>query len=177
MCLEPDPDFSTVLNESLCDPSLGCTYQVSNCTLQGLSAEKQFNAIIYIDVLEHIKDDRTELTEAAAHLRPGGFLAVLAPAHQWLFAPFDAAIGHYRRYNRSMLQKISPPGMRIEKLIYLDSVGLLASLANRLLLRQSVPKVAQLEFWDRRMIPASRGLDRLLRYSLGKTVLAIWQRV
>ena len=67
--------------------------------------------------LEHIEDDREGLKLAAAHLRPGGRTIVLSPAHQWLFTPFDAAIGHFRRYNRSMLRSISPPELRIERLI------------------------------------------------------------
>ena len=52
---------------------------------------------------------------------------MLSPAHQRLFSPFDAAIGHFRRYSRSMLRGISPPDLRLERLRYLDSVGLTAS--------------------------------------------------
>jgi hypothetical protein len=57
-------------------------------------------------------------------------LADEAGAHQRLFSPFDAAIGHFRRYNRSTLRNISPPGLRLERLRYLDSFGLIASAAN-----------------------------------------------
>ena len=59
---------------------------------------------------EHIENDREELERAAARLRPGGRVIVLAPAHQWLFTPFDAAIAHFRRYNRSMMRNLRPPG-------------------------------------------------------------------
>ena len=46
-----------------------------------LPAEAKFDAILYIDVLEHIEDDRAEMARAAARLKPGGALIVLAPAH------------------------------------------------------------------------------------------------
>lgn len=55
-------------------------------TLEALAA-LAFDTIIYIDVLEHIEDDREELNRAASHLRPGGHLIILSPAHQKLFTP------------------------------------------------------------------------------------------
>ena len=45
----------------------------------------------YIDVVEHIKDDRGEMRRAAEWLRPGGHLVVVCPAHQLLFSAFDRA--------------------------------------------------------------------------------------
>ena len=144
-------------------------------TLQSLTGQL-FDTIIYIDVLEHIENDSEELNRAASHLRPGGHLIVLSPAHQRLFSPFDAAIGHFRRYDRKMLQAISPAGLRLERMRYLDCAGLILSAANMLLLRQSMPTKAQLGFWDRWIVPVSRVFDKPFRYSLGKTIIAIWER-
>jgi hypothetical protein len=59
---------------------------------------------------------------------------------------------------------------------YLDSVGLAASLANRTLLRQSIPTARQIMIWDRLMVPMSRILDPLLGYRAGKSILAVWSR-
>jgi hypothetical protein len=126
--------------------------------------------------LEHIDNDREELNQAASHLRPGGHLIVLSPAHQRLFSPFDAAIGHFRRYNRPMLRSISPPSLHLEQLIYLDSAGLVLSIANLLFLRQSMPTKAQLRIWDGWVVPVSRVLDRCLLKSVGKSIVGIWRR-
>jgi hypothetical protein len=50
------------------------------------------------------------------------------------------------------------------------------SAANTSLLRQSMPTKAQLRIWDSCIIPISRALDRLFRYSVcGKTIIAVWQ--
>jgi hypothetical protein len=57
---------------------------------------------------------------------------------------------------------------------YLDCAGLILSVANMLLLRQSMPTKAQLRFWDHWIVPISRVLDKLLLYSVGKTIIAVW---
>jgi SAM-dependent methyltransferase len=175
VCLEPDPGLMDQLVAKLAETESRRGYECVCGTLESLPGQ-QFDTIIYIDVLEHIPEDREELKQAASHLRPGGHLIVLSPAHQSLFSPFDAAIGHCRRYNRPMLVKISPPGLRLERLRYLDCAGLTLSAANAQLLRQSMPTAAQLAFWDRWIIPISRVFDRLFLYSLGKTIIAVWRR-
>jgi hypothetical protein len=143
-----------------------------------LNPTEQFDAILYIDVLEHIADDADEMRRAAAHLREGGRCIVLSPAHQWLFSEFDAAIGHHRRYSRKSLKAAGKgvDSLRLERLCYLDSCGLLASTANRLLLRQSMPGLRQILFWDRFLVRGSRLLDPLLFYGAGKSVLGVWTR-
>jgi hypothetical protein len=74
-----------------------------------------------------------------------------------------------------MLKGISPAGLSLELCHYLDSVGLAASAAN-LLLRQSLPTRGQLSFWDTVLVRISQREDRLLRYSIGKSILAVWQK-
>ncbi|MGH9597485.1 MAG: class I SAM-dependent methyltransferase [Edaphobacter sp.] len=175
VCLEPDPQLVAVLTRKLKEKEAGRRHEAICGTLQSLAGQ-HFDTIIYIDVLEHIENDREELIAAASLLRPGGRVIVLSPAHQRLFTPFDAAIGHFRRYNRSMLQAISPTGLHLERMRYLDSVGLFASSANRLFLQQSMPTKAQLRFWDGWMVPISRVLDPLFSYSIGKSIIAIWHK-
>ncbi len=155
---------------------MGPGYATRVGTTEDLVASECFDTILYIDVLEHIDDDRGELTRAAAHLKPGGHVIVLSPAHQFLYAPFDRAIGHFRRYSRSSLRAAAPAGLHETRLVYLDSVGLLASAANRLLLSQSMPTESQILAWDRLMIPLSRLLDPLFMGRAGKSILGVWQR-
>ena len=174
LCLEPDPQLAARLEQKLRE-SKNRNYEVLCGTLQAIGAQ-QFDSIVYIDVLEHIENDREELDAAASHLRRGGRLIVLSPAHQSLFSPFDAAIGHFRRYNSQQLRAAAPPSLNLERIRYLDCVGLLASAANLLVLRQSIPTEAQLSCWNRRIVPLSAILDRLFRYKVGKSILAVWQK-
>jgi SAM-dependent methyltransferase len=175
VCLEPDRQLASRLKQQIEAGTSRRTYE-SVCGTLASVVGQHFDTIIYIDVLEHIEHDREELQLAASHLRPSGHIIVLSPAHQRLFTPFDAAVGHFRRYNRATLRAISPPGLRLSRMRYLDVVGLSASTANLLFLQQSMPKKEQLDLWDRLMIPISRVLDKLLRYSVGKSILAIWQK-
>jgi len=174
--LEPDPDFVGLMQAArargelpqVCRPIVG--------TLAQLPAGDAFDTILYIDVLEHIRDDRAEAAAAYARLRPGGRLVVLVPAHQFLFSPFDAAIGHHRRYNRASLLALAPAGSRLALFRMLDSVGFFASLANKLLLRAAHPSTGQIRLWDRAMVPISCIADPLLGYRFGKTAVAVWTR-
>jgi len=153
-----------------------CRVKARMGTLETLGDEEKFDTILYIDVLEHIADDLGELRHAATHLAPEGHLVVLSPAHPFLFSPFDTALGHYRRYTLASLIAVSPGSLKPVRLAYLDSAGLLASLANRLLLAQSIPRLSQILFWDRFLVRISKFMDPLLRHSLGKSVLGIWKR-
>jgi SAM-dependent methyltransferase len=145
-------------------------------TLKKINPEEKFDAILYMDVLEHIEEDRVEMKEAAQRLKAGGYLIVLAPAHAWLFSPFDRQIGHFRRYTRETLRQIEPENLEILRGRYLDCVGMAASSANRLFLHQATPSAKQILFWDRVMIPCSRKIDGLFNYHFGKSILMIWKK-
>jgi len=175
VCLEPDPLLAAQLALNLGQTNARHGYEIVCGTLQSLETSP-FDTILYIDVLEHIENDRKELEAAAGLLKPGGRLIVLSPAHQSLFTPFDAAIGHFRRYSRSMLRGISPVTLRLEQVWYLDSAGIFLSAANRYFLRQSMPTKAQLRFWDQCVIPVSRVLDRCLFGLFGRSIVGIWRR-
>jgi hypothetical protein len=145
-------------------------------TVQDLPLGERFDTILYADVLEHVEHDRAELSRAAQHLDTGGTLIVLGPAHQWLYSTFDAAIGHFRRYALAELLDIAPENMIRLRARYLDSVGLVASLSNKLALKQTAPTPMQIRIWDRLMVPASRLIDPLVGYRLGKSLLVVWRK-
>lgn len=174
VCLEPDAELAKQIpREGLPRPER-CEVRVGR--VSDLGASEDFDAILYMDVLEHIEDDAGELREATRFLRPGGAIVVVAPALPWLYTPFDKAIGHYRRYTRKSLLAASPAGLKVERCEYLDSAGLLASAGNRLFLRAAEPGVGQILFWDRFLVPVSRVLDPILGHSAGRSLLAIWRR-
>jgi 2-polyprenyl-3-methyl-5-hydroxy-6-metoxy-1,4-benzoquinol methylase len=177
-CLEPDARLAQelIIEVGGFRDARGVPPKVVTGALSVLDRELKYDCLLYIDVLEHIDDDRGELTLAVDRLRPGGHLVVVAPAHQWLFSPFDRAVGHFRRYDRRMLRERSPAAAQLVQLEYLDSVGIAASLGNRLLMRASNPSKTQIAIWDHWMVPVSRVIDPWLAFALGKTVFAVWRR-
>jgi SAM-dependent methyltransferase len=177
LCLEPDPALCHEIERLIAAGVLPACCETHVGSLTGEVPVHRFDTILYIDVLEHIEDDVAEIERAMARLKPGGHLVVLAPAHTWLFSPFDEAVGHFRRYTRASLLERAPAGLKPVQCRYLDACGTALSLANKLLLRRSSPSVANINFWDRFVVPVSRFVDRLLGYRLGKTVVVVWQRV
>jgi 2-polyprenyl-3-methyl-5-hydroxy-6-metoxy-1,4-benzoquinol methylase len=173
--LEPDVTLAARAEDLARTLPPGTRSDVRTGTIGQLRDDERFDSILYIDVLEHIEHDRNELAAARRHLRAGGHLVVLSPAHQWLFTPFDRAIGHFRRYSASTLQEVVPQDLRTVRLRYLDSVGMCASLANKALLRQAMPTTRQIELWDRIMVPVSRRVDPWLGFRVGKSILGVWQ--
>lgn len=176
ICLEPDASLCQNIHKLISDKKLPACCKAQTGFLSDIPADEKFDAILYIDVIEHIEDDKKELQLAAQHLKPGGALLIIVPAHQFLYSPFDKAIGHYRRYSVNRTREAIPAELKIVKSIYLDSVGLLASTANKLFLKQSYPTLKQVLFWDRTMVPVSRVFDKLLLHQLGKSVLLIAQK-
>jgi len=175
-CLEPDVELANKISEAVATGKLPPNCSVSVGTLATLPASERFDSILYIDVLEHIEDDSAELLRAAERLGPGGKLVVLSPAYQWLYSPFDRALGHFRRYNRRTLLSAVPAGLDSVELCYLDSVGLFASIGNRYITKAPAASPWQLHLWDRMMVPMSRLLDPLVGNSFGRSVFGVWQK-
>ena len=174
LLMEPDSDMAAELKNKIVNGSLPPNCSVQPGTIDNVSGA--FDTIIYIDVLEHIKEDKTELKKASQLLKPGGHLVVLCPAFQFLFSPFDEAVGHYRRYNKKMMREITPANLILLRLDYYDSVGFFASLANKLFLRKKKPTQEQVLFWDRWLVPVSKITDKLFLHSFGKSIIAVWKQ-
>ena len=69
-------------------------------------ANNSFQAVIMLDVLEHVKNDTSCLMEARRVLCHNGILIMTVPAHQFLFSRWDKILGHYRRYSKPQLYSI-----------------------------------------------------------------------
>lgn len=176
VCLEPDLEQAQRLQKlAQCLWSSGSPSVVAG-SLAAIASRPCFDCILYIDVLEHISQDRAELAAAAKLLRKGGHLIVLSPAHQWLFSEFDQSVGHLRRYNKKSLRQLLPPGCHEQKLAYLDAAGLFLSLGNAVALKQRKPSLWQIQLWDKVCIPISRLLDAVSQNNCGKSILGVWQK-
>ena len=91
----------------------------------------KFNSILYMNVLEHIKNDKKEINISLNKLNKKGYLIILVPAHNELYTKFDKEIGHFRRYKVNFFKKLKLKNAKIVKLQYLDCLGyFLSRLAN-----------------------------------------------
>jgi SAM-dependent methyltransferase len=136
-------------------------------------AAQGFDSILYINVLEHVDDDRAELANAWQALKPGGHLLVFVPALQWLFSDFDTQVGHLRRYGRAALKaEAQAAGFAIVKARYFDMAGVLPWYINFVLLRRPMGS-GSVSLYDKVVVPASRFLESLLPPPIGKNILMV----
>ena len=143
-----------------------------------IQSEQRPDSIIYLNVLEHIKDDVAELTVVHKTLAPGGRLFIFVPALRWLYGSFDRQIGHFRRYTRRELhQKCEGVGFSILKSKYFDSAGIFTWwLKYRLLKSQGIEPVA-VKLYDKLVIPPLKRIESLISPPIGKNILLIGEKV
>lgn len=175
LCLEPDRDAVEKINSRIKSGEIDQSCKCISGNINNLKQEERFDSILYIDVLEHIEDDGSEMNSAVSHLKPEGTIIILVPAHEWLFSDFDSKIGHFRRYNKTTLCSILPKTLKKIWLGYLDSLSVFLSWGNKLILRQNMPTEKQISFWDNNILPLSKTTDRIIRFSFGKSLLGIWK--
>jgi len=175
LALEPDASFVDRMKRANADGLFNTSFECLAGTIENLQINDYFDTILYIDVLEHIEKDKDELIQAAKHLLPGGCIIILSPAHQFLYTPFDKAIGHVKRYNKKTLLLAKPENFIVERICYLDSLGLIASLGNRLIIRSSNPNKSQVAIWDSWLVPCSTVFDKMIGYKLGKSIFSVFR--
>ena len=162
-CVEPDPE----LRARLAEDALACVSDMGDL------GERRFDYAVSLNVLEHCADDVRVVQELHRHLAPGGRCLIYVPAFPLLWTANDTAVGHQRRYRRSeLLQLFRDTGFAVDDVRYVDSLGLLATLAFRLVGRADGQiTAASVRLYDRLLFPASLLLDRAFHRLAGKNLL------
>ena len=136
---------------------------------------KKFETIIYFDVIEHIENDLKEIKEAKKKLKKKGYLIINVPAHQYFYNNFDKSVGHVKRYNKKDFRDIEKKtGLKIDKLIYYDSIGFFLLILNKVFDLSSKNLNHKINFWNS-MIPISKIIDFLTFNTLGKSLLCVFR--
>jgi SAM-dependent methyltransferase len=167
--VEPDPRLHGQFVAA--NPHLTC-----RCgTVADLDPAEKFDAIVAINVLEHIEDDLGELKTFRAHLKPGGSVCLFVPACPSIYAPIDRSFGHFRRYGRSGLRDaLEGAGLRVVRLDYFNSLGFFAWWFNFCVLKKMQFEVDKVRFYDRFLFPVVQRLEKsLLRPPFGQSLLAV----
>jgi SAM-dependent methyltransferase len=69
--------------------------------------DSDFDALLLLDVIEHVEDDQEFLSGLVSRrLRPGGTTLVSVPAWQALFSQHDVALSHHRRYSPAQMRSL-----------------------------------------------------------------------
>jgi SAM-dependent methyltransferase len=105
--------------------------------------EKSFDLIVATDVIEHVEDDFTALTELRRLLKPGKFLLLTVPTFPLLWGLQDEVSHHKRRYRLAqLLQKLHSAGLSPQQKFYFNYLLFVPILLARQLISVLNVKVA-----------------------------------
>jgi len=124
--------------------------------------ETKFDTVICLNVVEHLADDLTALTNFREVLEDRGRAIILVPSGPWLFGSLDEVLGHHRRYTRKQLTDlVERAGFHLERMLEFNRIGVIAWWLNARLLRRRT-----FGFWQIKLLnaltPVFRVLDNFL---------------
>jgi SAM-dependent methyltransferase len=141
-------------------------------------ASQVFDAVIMINVLEHIEDDRHILNVVHQMLIPDGNLLIFVPAMPALYGSLDREFGHYRRYTKEGLASVcQEAGYEIIRIRYFDALGIFPWwFINRVLCSSDInPSMARI--YDRFVVPLMRYVEKVLPPPFGKNLVLVGRKV
>jgi SAM-dependent methyltransferase len=168
--IEPDPGFYAQLTGKF--PK----HAIVQGTIEDLPGDRNWNAVVSINVLEHIKDDELELKNYHEHLRKNaGVLCLFVPARMEIYAEIDRDFGHFRRYAKPELrEKLERAGFQILRLRYYNLAGYFAWWLNFCLLKKRHFNAGSVRFFDRFIFPVVHGFEsRISPPIVGQSLLAV----
>ena len=124
--------------------------------------DTKFDTVICLNVVEHLADDLTALTNFRDVLEDQGRAIILVPCGPWLFGSLDEVLGHHRRYTRKQLTDlVERAGFHLEHMLEFNRIGVIAWWLNARLLRRR-----SFGFWQIKLLntltPVFRVLDKFL---------------
>jgi SAM-dependent methyltransferase len=169
-CVEPEGRFAQQIRTRL--PAA----QVVEGTAEAVPAGRDWDAILSVNVLEHIEEDQRELA-LYRRLLSGrrGALCLFVPARPELYAPLDRDFGHFRRYARKDLRrKLAAAGFAVERLHYFNFIGYFAWWLSFVVLGRRRLDPASVRLFDSLIFPPQHWLEsRCLRPPFGQSLLAV----
>lgn len=142
-----------------------------------IAAGKKPDSIIYVNVLEHIEDDRGELKLIYETLKLGGHCLIFVPALMALYGEFDRKIGHFRRYTKAEIEeKCRAAGFKIVRSSYFDFAGIFPWYVKYRLLKSDSLESGAVALYDRIAVPFVKTVETILPVPIGKNVLLVAQK-
>ena len=168
--VEPDKKLFRLLKKKYYNKKIS----VRNSKIQNI--KNKFDTIMYFDVLEHIQNDLKEVLSAKKKLKKNGYLIFSVPAFQIFYNNFDKSVGHFKRYNKNDFNLLSSKSnLKIEKIMYYDSFGLLLIILSKIFNVSNKNLEKNIKFWNF-FIPLSKIIDLLTFNKFGKSLLCVFKK-
>lgn len=149
--------------------------------------DNTFDAVLCLDVLEHIEKEKWALKEIERVVKPGGFVVIMVPAFMFLWGVQDEVAHHYRRYTMGgLLKKMrSATSLPVVRKSYFNTFLFPPIAAVRLVCRLFGIRGRESDFdlnspFVNRILAAvfntERALLRHVRYPFGVSILAVFRK-
>lgn len=141
------------------------------------SESRPADAIVLVNVLEHVEHDARLLEAIHSTLAPGGAVLIFVPALPVLYGALDAALEHFRRYTRRGLRaRLRGAGFRIGTLRYMNLPGVVPWFVTGRVLRRATLGAREVQLYDRLVMRWLSRLERLIPPPFGQSLIAIGVR-
>ncbi len=90
--------------------------------LTGL-ADRRYDLVALLDVLEHVEDDEGALRGIRRVMAADGRVLLTVPANPWMWSAHDTVHHHHRRYTAAALRDVAArAGFRVERLSHFNTL-------------------------------------------------------
>lgn len=152
-------EFAKYINEDLSKPLI--------------TLKREYDTVVCINVLEHVKFDRVMLRNFKRVLKKNGKLVLVVPAYRKLYGSIDKADNHYRRYDRSdILEKVEGAGFRVVKCSYMNMAGWFGWWWHGKFLKLDVHKQGDIGLFNK-LVPLFARVESVLPKFFGLSLVVI----
>ena len=138
--------------------------------------EHDFDTVVCINVLEHVKDDLKALVNMYKLLKSDGRLVLIVPAHKLLYGSLDVKVDHWRRYSRKELSdKLVEAGFEIQRLDYFNRIGVFGWFFNSRVLKREQISILQMMLYNR-FIPFISKIDSIFNLPFGQSMFVVGKK-
>lgn len=131
----------------------------------------KFDTVIAMNVVEHIADDDLAIRNAKSLLRNQGLLVILVPAFPGLYNSLDRELGHFRRYTKGGLKKLTESaGMEISSCRYFNAAAIPGWWFAGNILKEKIISRSKLQTYNL-LVPVLRILDWFLTPFAGVSLI------
>lgn len=104
-------------------------------------SDKTFEVVLFLDILEHLDNEKSALEEVRRVLKDGGYLLILVPVFDFLWSGHDILNQHKRRYTKSRLASVLTKNeLKITRMSYWNFFLFLPVAVMRLVKKNSLKR-------------------------------------
>ena len=176
-----DIDDEVVQRAKIRDPEGNyLTLSITDSKCSELLKQYNIDTIICINVLEHISLPEIAISNMLKILTSEGNLLLFVPAFRNLYNGMDKLAGHYTRYTKSSLIKITDPHeSRVLKIEYFNCIGGIGWFINKFIKHTDLDSKSlntQMRFFDRFIVPFSKALNSFTKNIFGQSLLVVFNK-